>query len=141
MSGTGGRFSPSDFEGLWQIDRRIEDRRAGGTARMAGTARITPESGRWRYAETGTLVLDGGAELTSERVYLWQITPERVEVFFDDGRSFHAFTPDGRAERHLCDPDLYVPAYDFSDWPAWSVRWEVTGPRKDYGSFTRYRRG
>ena len=33
---------------------------------------------------------------------------------------------------HLCAPDRYEVAYDFTAWPHWSATWTVEGPRKDY---------
>ncbi|MEM7719719.1 MAG: DUF6314 family protein, partial [Pseudomonadota bacterium] len=33
---------------------------------------------------------------------------------------------------HLCPPDRYHVAYDFSSWPEWRTVWSVEGPRKTY---------
>ena len=55
-------------------------------------------------------------------------------MLFPDGRFFHRFRPEGAAAGtdHPCGPDLYRVAYDFAAWPAWSVTFDVSGPRKAY---------
>lgn len=135
-------LTPADFEGVWQIDRRITDRLTGAESRLTGQAQITPGDDGWLYHETGKLVLAGGAALSSERRYLWRATAGGIAVFFADGRPFHDFVPGqtGAVAPHHCDPDLYRPQYDFDDWPVWTLRWDVTGPRKDYTSVTTHRR-
>ena len=127
-----------DFEGDWQVSRRIEDALSGQTARFAGVARFERDGVGLRYAERGVLEL-GGASMEAERVYLWRSTGEGIEVFFDDGRPFHQIDESAEAA-HWCDPDQYDVTYDFSDWPKWSSHWRVLGPRKDYVMVSGYRR-
>ena len=38
----------------------------------------------------------------------------------------------GQTAPHVCDPDTYHIDYDFTDWPRWRVKTDVSGPRKDY---------
>ena len=69
------------------------------------------------------------------------------EVRFDDGRPFHALDLSAGTcpVRHDCPPDVYDGAYRVLDADRFTVRWTVTGPRKDSvleTTFTReYRRG
>ena len=133
----------ADFIGRWQIDRRIDDRHAGQTGTLAGTATFAPGGdGGLIYDERGTLRLGTGTPLEATRRYLWRFGAGGVEVRFADGAPFHAFVPAGRAAgtAHLCGADLYEVAYDFSGFPEWQAVWTVRGPRKDYTATTRHRR-
>ena len=136
------RRSITDFEGLWQIERRIEDRMGGQQARFSGRAELRPEGDSWRWQEIGEIRYGPGPALRAERSYLWQPLGTEIAVHFDDGRFFHAFDPQAIAPQaeHLCTPDLYRAAYDFSGWPRWLVTWEVAGPRKDYRMIPECRR-
>lgn len=127
----------ADFAGSWALTRRIlspgqADARFEGTAVWAEAA-----AGRLAYEETGTLTLAGHPPMHSTRRYVWDAA---LGVWFDDGRFFHTVPPGGGRATHWCDPDYYVVDYRFDDWPAFEVTWQVTGPRKDYASVTRYTR-
>jgi hypothetical protein len=119
------------FEGLWRVERVIHDRTGGPEGRFAGEARFTPVAGGLAYREDGELRL-GAAVFRATREYRWVFGEGTVEVFFSDGRFFHAFGPDATEAEHLCGADLYRVAYDFGRWPVWEAVWEVRGPRKDY---------
>ncbi|MFW2586727.1 DUF6314 family protein [Sagittula sp. SSi028] len=126
----------TDFLGFWQISREIAQ--ADGTRALFtghGTWTQRPDGGA-DYAETGQLEM-GGGRFTAERRYHW--TPG-LDVYFDDGRFFHRVPAGGGATGHWCDPDQYDVRYDFADWPAWTVVWQVHGPRKDYTMTSRYTR-
>ena len=130
-----------DFAGHWTLTRQIEDRTAGPNGQFVGTAVFEAiADATLRYTETGTLQLGQGPSMTAERSYLWEFAADRVDVFFDDGRDFHHFVPDGVSEgsNHPCGEDFYTVTYDFTVWPNWVATWTVTGPRKDYTSVTRY---
>lgn len=132
-----------DFAGVWRLDRRIDDRRAGVTGRFAGQAELTPAGAGLAYVERGLLVLGTAAPMTAERRYLWAPGEGgRIAVSFADGRAFHSFDPGaGTAEAaHWCDPDAYRVSYDFTGWPVWRAVWEVRGPRKDYRMESLFRR-
>lgn len=126
-----------DFEGTWQVSRRIEDALSGQEGRFAGHARFERDGAGLRYAEKGVLEL-GGAKMEAERVYLWRASGSGIEVLFDDGRPFHRIDDSAEAA-HWCDPDQYDVTYDFTTWPTWSSRWRVLGPRKDYVMVSTYR--
>ena len=125
----------SDFLGTWQLQRQIRHG-DGSTARFEGRAqwRATPAGAD--YVETGALILPGQGRFEAERRYLWG--PD-LRICFDDGRFFHQVPPLGGEAAHWCDPDQYYALYDFADWPAWSCRWRVRGPRKDYEMHSHYR--
>ena len=123
------------FEGHWQIDRMIEDRRAGQTGRFTGTGLFRPDAGGLIYEERGRLTL-GAARFEAERRYFWRVGDGGIDVCFEDGRFFHRIGPKAV---HWCDPDDYHVTYDFGDWPRWQAAWQVTGPRKDYVMTSIYR--
>ena len=127
-----------DFEGDWQVSRRIEDTLSGQDGRFTGVARFERDGVGLRYSERGVLEL-GGASMEAERVYLWRASGDGIEVLFDDGRAFHLINGSSEAA-HWCDPDQYDVTYDFAGWPKWSSRWRVLGPRKDYVMVSDYRR-
>lgn len=135
--------SLADLRGRWQLERSIAH--ADGTiARFRGVARFVMSepvnTKRLTYTETGELELATGHRLQAERVYLWRAGEGRaLEVFFDDGRPFHTIDPNQTQAQHWCDPDQYDVAYDFENWPLWSSRWSVTGPRKSYSLVSQYK--
>lgn len=132
-------LSLGDFEGRWHLSRVIEDAKGGGQGRFEGEAVFSPDKDGLRYTETGTLRLEGQPGFSASRVYLWRPDPAGVAVLFEDGRPFHRFDLDAQPEAiHWCDPDDYAVQYDFHDWPSWSARWAVKGPRKDYVMTSRY---
>lgn len=132
-----------DFAGRWRLSRRIEDALAGEVLEGEGVLAFRPAPGGGLiYDEEVRLTAPGRPALRGFRRNLWQAAPGGVAVAFEDGRPFHriALGAGQAADRHDCAPDLYRVRYDFSGWPLWSVRWEVTGPRKSYVSQTDFRR-
>ena len=131
-----------DFAGAWHVVRDI--RHADGmAARFEGGAWFRHDGAGLRYHEAGELVIAGQVPVRAERRYLWRECGDgRIAVLFDDGRPFHRFDPsaDHPGATHRCEADFYDVVYAFGAWPAWSARWCVTGPRKDYGITVRYRR-
>lgn len=138
---TGGLTSLSALEGTWRLSREIVH--ADGTrGRFTGTARFGHSGPRFVQEEEGTLDLGQGTPLRATRRYLWRRAGDRLDCFFEDGRPFHS-VPLGALMHetvHLCDPDRYAVAYDFTGWPVWTSRWQVEGPRKDYVMTSEYRR-
>lgn len=126
----------SDFEGTWLLERVIQPE--GGTdMRFEGQAVWTRQGVDLAYREDGWLYIAGQPTMQAERRYLWT---RGLDVYFDDGRYFHTVATDGSEIHHWCDPDTYKGQYDFTDWPEFSVTWNVTGPRKAYTSRSLYRR-
>ena len=125
-----------DFEGRWQLERKIVSNDAADML-FNGVACWKPDNGKARYREEGELLLAGQRPMFAEREYVWT---SDLKVFFPDGRFFHTVATDGSKVEHWCDPDTYIGRYNFSDWPVFSVFWRVTGPKKDYTSHTCYRR-
>lgn len=130
------------FEGGWNLDRSIDDRKTGQAGRFLGEATFTPGDKGLIYREEGLLTLGAAAPLVATRSYLWRADGAGgIEVLFEDGRPFHGFGPDAGPEAsHWCDPDTYHVTYDFAPWPDWSATWSVAGPSKAYRMVARYAR-
>jgi hypothetical protein len=128
--------------GEWALKRSLVSDLAGQSGQFEGRAWFTQGADDvLAYLERGVLRPAGGGALQAERRYLWRADAHGVAVQFEDGRAFHSFSFTQTQDSHFCDPDLYNVTYDFSQWPRWSSQWRVTGPRKDYTSFTTYARG
>ncbi|MFT6024776.1 MAG: hypothetical protein ACI9PY_002908 [Ascidiaceihabitans sp.] len=125
----------SDFIGRWTIARQISHVGAG-TAVFSGHADWTPSHDGLNYLETGVLEIAGHPAMQSQQSYRWEAD---LNVYFADGRFFHKVPATGGMTQHWCDPDAYSVDYDFADWPNWSTRWQVQGPRKNYQMTTQYR--
>ena len=133
------------FEGSWRIVREIDDRRAGARYEMHGTGTFAPAPG-----EPDALVYDeevvwtpAGQTLTATRRYLIAgIGDAAAELLFDDGRPFHALDlAAGTCPiHHDCPPDTYAGEYRVLDRDRFTVRWTVTGPRKNSVLFTTFTR-
>lgn len=132
-----GRLSA--FIGSYDVARNIDDHKVGAHSRFDGRAVLSVLPHGAAYRETGALILND-QRFEAERNYLWHENAGRIWVCFADGRDFHDFDPilGGLASAHLCGADMYSGGYDLSDWPRWSVTWEVSGPRKNYRSVTIY---
>ena len=126
----------ADFLGRWRITREIGPA-TGPRASFEGHADWRAVPGGADYVETGVLRLAGAAPMTAERRYRWGAD---LSVRFEDGRDFHRVPPLGGQATHYCERDTYLVTYDFSDWPAFVVRHDVSGPRKDYVMISRYGR-
>jgi hypothetical protein len=138
-----GGTSPSGaaaFAGRWKLRRDIRHG-DGLTGQFEGTAEIAPAGpGLYTYDEEGMLKLGDSDALRGTRRYLWRASDGAIDISFADGRPFHRLDLGGlRPETvHLCSPDRYAVAYDFTAWPEWSARWRVEGPRKDYVMTSHY---
>ena len=129
------------FVGRWQLSRNIADNLSGQRGTFAGTATFLPtKSGVLTYQEEGHLQFGATPPMFATRKYHWHFEGDLVRVTFEDGRPFHQFLPSGHAAGtdHPCGDDFYQVRYDFTDWPHWEAVWTVTGPRKDYSSFSNY---
>ena len=123
------------FEGVWRIERQIDDQASGSLGSFHGHARLWRSLDGLAYHETGELAFAGGSPMLAERKYVWQIQHQNViDVFFDDGRYFHSFNPTGShwQTEHICSPDRYEVSYDFASPTRWQSSWNVSGPRKRY---------
>lgn len=130
--------------GAWRIARTVRDARLGQDGSFDGTAVfMEADDGDLLLTETGTLRFGdhaGPAEQTYR--YAFPDGPRRAMVFRHDGSPFHDLDlSDGTAEvLHHCGADIYRGGFRVEGHDAWTVRWLVKGPRKDYDMMTRYSR-
>ena len=134
-----GLASLGALTAIWQIEREIHHA-SGATDRMRGTAKFTRSGPRLIQDEEGWLETATG-RFRATRRYVWTESAGRLDVFFDDMRPFHSVALNVACPEavHLCPPDRYQVAYDFSAWPVWRSTWQVEGPRKDYRMQTVFR--
>ena len=122
---------PTDLLGEWELDRTVDDRRAGVVGTVTGTTTlvaVAPEEVRWD--ESGTMAFAGRRVPVSRTLFVRRGPDGRWTVHFADGRVFHDWAW-GVAVSHDCAPDDYVGTLA-GDTDRWSVRWEAHGPAKDY---------
>ncbi|NNF92608.1 MAG: trigger factor [Boseongicola sp.] len=130
------------LEGAWTLTRTISHA-DGAEHRFDGTAVFRWDVSGLIQDEEGVLsATDGRPGLRATRRYLWREDKKTVDILFEDGRRFHSIPlgVDRPEAVHECPPDTYRVAYDFGDPAAWTARWHVSGPRKDYVMKSRYRR-
>lgn len=130
------------FEGHWTLNREIADHSGGPDGVFQGNAVFARAGQHLDYQETGTLALGEATPMVATRRFIWRQERGCLQIDYDDGRPFHGvpFGVDEPEATHLCAPDRYEVAYDFKDWPSWTARWQVSGPRKDYVMISRYTR-
>ncbi len=128
--------------GTWTLEREVS-----GQARMVGELRVSAAGdGTAVYEEHATVRTEGGVQFAgSQRYLLKQQTDGVVLCFAGSGAVFQElrFAVGGhgtlRAEAvHHCVEDEYVSAYALGPGRVFSVRHEVSGPRKAYVSTTRF---
>ncbi len=137
---------PRTLLGQWRLQRYVEDR-LGPARTVVGTLSLEADgTDRIRWREVGTMSwVDGETEVSRELTLVREPDGAGWTVHFADGRVFHPWRP-GRQVHHPCGSDDYrglveVDPRDVHGAPTgWSVRWDVTGPAKDYTMTTRLSR-
>lgn len=137
-------MDPSRLLGTWDFHREVRDHRDGTEYDASGKATFTPEGdGRIRWAEEGTLRWADRSTPVNRTLFLVRgpsaaAPPSGWRVTFEDGRDFHPWT--ARPVEHACGRDLYEGMVAPGSGSTWTIRWQVTGPAKDYTMVTRYSR-
>lgn len=117
------------------MSRTIDDRAKSEQSTVDGATALALEpDGRIRWSEQGTL-RTADRVLPVSRVLFVEQREDAWFVTFEDGRDFHPWAP-GDEVVHPCAPDTYVGQVDVPDPDRWTVRWDVTGPAKDYTMLT-----
>lgn len=127
---------PTDLLGVWQLQRRLVDRRAGRFGHVSGWLELTLVGSVVHWLELGELAWGGGVFEVTRELHIvadgagWQVR-------FADGRPFHPWRP-GEVVEHPCRDDVYRGLVRVD--PARTrlrVLWDVTGPAKDQRIVTR----
>lgn len=127
---------PTDLVGVWQLHRRLVDRRAGRFGRVVGRLELTRVGSVVRWLELGELAWDTQRMQVTREL---QIVPcgNGWEVRFADGRPFHGWRP-GEVVEHRCRADSYRGLIDVdAGCTRLRVLWDVTGPEKSQRIITR----
>lgn len=128
-------LEPTALLGVWTMSRTIDDRHGTEQSTVDGTSEFVLEpDGRIRWSERGTLHRMSG-DIPVSRVLYVQHRDDGWWVTFQDGSDFHPWQP-GDEFVHACAPDTYTGRVDFAGRDAWTVRWQVSGPAKDYTMVT-----
>jgi hypothetical protein len=130
---------PASLLGTWRLSRVIDDRQAGVESRVDGRLLLTEvEPGRIRWEESGRWHQQTGDVNVRRDLWLERVDPGTWWVRFENGADFHPWSP-GQRVTHPCSPDTYVGLVDGTG-DHWVVRWDVTGPSKDYTMTTELTR-
>jgi len=122
---------PTELVGAWVLSRIVDDRLAGVEHRIDGLLELSAtgpglirwqESGRW-HQPTGDVDVRRELRLELDEDAGWWVR-------FEDGRDFHPWAP-GEQVVHPCSPDTYRGLVAGTP-ERWTVRWDVSGPDKDY---------
>ena len=127
---------PTDLLGVWQLERRLVDRHAGGFGQVNGWLELTLVGSTVHWLELGELRWDGGRYEVTRELHIVPVG-DGWEVRFTDGRAFHAWRP-GELVEHPCRADLYRGLIRIDHGRTrLRVLWDVTGPFKDQRIMTR----
>ena len=130
--------------GEWAIARTISDRRFG-PGRFEGVAIFAPRGdGALAYRESGELSFANwrGA---AYRSWLYVQSRAGLHIFYPDGQTLlhrFEFEADAASARHLhlCGQDRYQAELRLGEEDAFTLRYGVEGPAKNYFLSTSYRR-
>jgi hypothetical protein len=131
---------PTDLLGVWQLERRLVDRRAGQSGHVTGWLELTLRGSVVHWLELGELAWGGRRFEVTRELHVVAADAGGWDVRFTDGRLFHPWRP-GELVEHPCAADLYrgLIAVDRSRTRL-RVLWDVAGPGKDQRILTRCRR-
>ena len=130
---------PDSLLGTWSMARVIDDRLAGAESRVDGLLELSEVApGRIRWEESGRWHQPTGDVDVRRGLWLERVDEDGWWVRFEDGTDFHPWSP-GEPVTHPCSPDAYVGLVTGAG-DRWVVRWDVTGPRKDYTMTTELTR-
>jgi hypothetical protein len=131
---------PTDLLGVWQLERRLVDRRAGQFGRVTGWLELTLRGSVVHWLELGELAWGGERFEVTRELHIVRTAHEGWEVRFTDGRLFHPWRP-GELVEHPCAADLYRGLIRVDPGRTrLRVLWDVAGPEKDQRIVTRCRR-
>lgn len=136
------------FAGSWRFDRELTEGPAvhhvNGTAEFVETTTTINESlYSLDFLESGELLLSGSdATVPVERRLTHHATIDDIDVRFAHGGHYLTLDLAGGecVATHPCAADTYLITVTIDGPDAWTERWRVTGPTKNYSAVTRYRR-
>ena len=128
-------FLEGYFQGIWTLQRTVDDHLLGISATMGGRAEFAPEGAQQlRYYESGQLQC-GLYSGPFERIYFHEFPADQtMRVTFEDGRFFFEalFQGNNASFEHHCGDDIYTGAIVLLNDAAYEMVWQVRGPKKDF---------
>lgn len=136
------------FAGSWRFERELTEgpvvHHVSGTAKFTQAASKIDESlYSLKFLESGELLISGVTEaIPVERRLTHHATPDGIDVRFTHGGHYLTLDLSGGecVATHPCAADTYLITVTIDDPDAWTERWRVTGPTKNYSAVTLYRR-
>ncbi len=135
--------------GVWAFHRTLNnilEQKLSGI--VTGIAKFTPvkdQSNLLHYLETGVFVTESGTQhhVSKEYFFAYNDTTKHIEKYFAQNGTkaglFYVLSKDLTGE-HLCIKDNYKANYSYpkDDFKEFTLKYEVSGPQKNYSSITRY---
>jgi hypothetical protein len=130
------------FHGLFTLERAVSN----GT-KMVGVVQFDVLSeNSLSYFEKGNVVLPDLTQLPFERFYVYEISHNKLAVFFDAQKTqlFQNITLTSKENAligqavHHCLDDIYSSLYAFYPDYRFTISHHVTGPKKDYHITTQF---
>lgn len=125
--------------GKWLFKRHISE----PLLQFDGMAEFTllPQGGsqqRAEYYESGEYILNGQLHLFEQR-QIWEVLPNELRIYKNDGQLLHVFLLDGAREHtHFCGADIYQCKFIITDQNNFALHYNVQGPHKNYTLKTFY---
>jgi Family of unknown function (DUF6314) len=127
---------PTDLVGVWQLRRRLVDRRAGRFGTVTGWLELTLVGSVVHWLELGDLQWAGQVYEVTRELHIVRVGAG-WQVRFPDGRLFHRWAPEKIVE-HPCRADRYRGLIRVDRGRRrLRVLWDVTGPDKEQRIVTR----
>ena len=129
----------SDIIGKWKIIRYIEDKLNQKNFELLGSATFVDKDSLYQYNESGVLKSDS-FQSKAHQDYVWILKPDGWKINFSDGSYFHdlALANEEQHVYHKCINDIYNGKYILNLPNEFDIKWNVSGPRKEYLSHTYY---
>lgn len=134
--------TPTDLCGRWRFNRVIEDHRTDQRLHATGIAEINSISDRlFRWTESGFLHEPQRRIAISRHLQIISTTEDSIQwwVLFPDGRRFYPLILN-QDLHHECGDDLYQGRITPFTATKWELRWQASGPLKDFIPTTTYNR-
>ena len=123
----------SDIIGEWKITRYIEDKLNQRKFELFGNATFVDKYSLFQYNESGVLKSDS-FESKAHQDYIWILKPDGWKSHFHD----LALANEEQHVYHKCINDIYIGKYILNLPNKFNIKWNVSGPRKEYISHTYY---
>jgi hypothetical protein len=134
--------------GVWALSRSLinslEPQASGTVTGSAKFTLVTGDDDLLHYRETGEYINQAGKfPISREYFFAYNQSTKEIEKYFSENGIkaglFYVLSQDLQG-KHLCAADNYNASYKYEndDFQEFELTYEVTGPKKNYISKTRY---